>query len=122
MGLRPSCKGSQIIPFHKIWELMKKILSNSENLHSQKWAWNIAVLASVFFLIYLPSKESFSKSTPSSGYFDLLSLLPAGIYFTLLVTLLGSFAAVLVGLDFENKKNEKSKIRKIRKKKKRKNM
>ena len=77
---------------------MKKILSNSENLQSQKWAWNIAVLASVFFLVYLPSKESFSTSDQSGGYLELVSLLPAGIYYTLLVTLLGSFAAILVGL------------------------
>ena len=77
---------------------MKKILSNSEKFNSQKLAWNIAVLGSIFFLIYLPSKESFSKSAPSSGYLDILSLLPAGIYYTLLVTLLGSIAAVLVGL------------------------
>ena len=77
---------------------MKKILPNSENLQSQKWAWNIAVLVSVFFLVYLPSKESFSASDQSGGYLELVSLLPAGIYYTLLVTLLGSFAAILVGL------------------------
>ena len=77
---------------------MKKILPDSENLYSQKWAWNIAVLASIFFLVYLPSKESFSTSDQSGGYLELLLLLPAGIYYTLLVTLLGSFTAILVGL------------------------
>ena len=77
---------------------MKKTLPDSENLYSQKWAWNIAVLASIFFLVYLPSKESFSTSDQSGGYLELLLLLPAGIYYTLLVTLLGSFTAILVGL------------------------
>ncbi|MBC8283413.1 MAG: amino acid ABC transporter permease [Nitrospinae bacterium] len=77
---------------------MKKTLSNSEKINSQAWAWNMAVGVSILFLIYLPSKEAYSTSEQSGGYLDLLSLLPAGIFYTLLVTFLGSLAAILVGL------------------------
>ena len=77
---------------------MPRIISNSKNISSQTWAWNIAVLASILFLVYLPSKEALSTSDQSGGYLELLSLLPAGIYYTLLVTFLGSSAAIFVGL------------------------
>ena len=77
---------------------MPKIIFNSKNINSQTWAWNIAVLASILFLVYLPSKEALSTSNQSGGYLELLSLLPAGIYYTLLVTFLGSSAAIFVGL------------------------
>jgi len=77
---------------------MEKTVSTTEKINSQKWAWNIAVVASILFLVYLPSKEAFSTSEQSGGYLELLSLLPAGIFYTLLVTFLGSSAAILVGL------------------------
>lgn len=77
---------------------MKKLLPNPERISSQTWAWNIAVLASILFLIYLPSKEALSTSEEAGGYLELLFLLPAGIFYTLVVTFLGSFAAILVGL------------------------
>lgn len=77
---------------------MKKAPFNSKNFDSQTWAWNFAVTASFLFLVYLPSKEAFSTSKQPGGYVELLSLLPAGIFYTLLVTLLGSFAAILAGL------------------------
>ncbi len=77
---------------------MEKTISTKDKINSQKWAWNIAVFASIFFLIYLPAKEAFSTSEHSGGYLELISLLPAGIFYTLLVTFLGSSAAILVGL------------------------
>ena len=77
---------------------MKKILHNSKKLNSQNMPWNIAVLGSIFFLVYLPYKESVATSGMPGGYLELLKLLPAGIYYTLLVTLLGSFTAILFGL------------------------
>jgi len=77
---------------------MKKILHNSKKLNSQNMPWNIAVLGSIFFLVYLPYKESVATNGMPGGYLELLKLLPAGIYYTLLVTLLGSFSAILVGL------------------------
>ena len=77
---------------------MKKLISNLERISSQTWAWNIAILFSIIFLIYLPSKEALSASKPSGGYQELLSLLPSGIFYTLLITFLGSCAAVFVGL------------------------
>lgn len=67
-------------------------------MNTQTWAWNIAVLLGFVFLIYLPSKEAFFSNETSGGYLELLTLLPAGIFYTLLVTLLGSSAAILIGL------------------------
>ena len=66
--------------------------------NSQTWSWNIAVLASILFLVYLPSKEALSNGNQPGGYLELLLLLPAGIFYTLLVTFLGSSAAIFVGL------------------------
>ncbi|MEK9627769.1 MAG: amino acid ABC transporter permease [Nitrospinota bacterium] len=77
---------------------MANLKSNSGNFNSQTWAWNLAVLVSIIFLVYLPSKEALSATSQSGGYQELLSLLPAGVFYTLLVTLLGSSAAILVGL------------------------
>jgi polar amino acid transport system permease protein len=65
---------------------------------SQSWAWNLAVLMSFVFLVYLPAKEIFLTKEQSGGYIDLLALLPSGIFYTLLVTLLGSASAIVVGL------------------------
>lgn len=72
--------------------------SYSDKMNTQTWAWNIAVLLGFVFLIYLPSKEAFFSNETSGGYLELLTLLPAGIFYTLLVTLLGSSAAILIGL------------------------
>ena len=77
---------------------MSEILHNSKKINTNSGAWNIAVLISVVFLIYLPSKEALSTSEQSGGYLELLPLLPAGIFYTLLVTFLGSAAAILVGV------------------------
>ena len=77
---------------------MSEILHNSKKVNTHSGAWNIAVLISVVFLIYLPSKEALSTSEQSGGYLELVSLLPAGIFYTLLVTFLGSAAAILVGV------------------------
>jgi polar amino acid transport system permease protein len=77
---------------------MSEILHNSKKVNTNSGAWNIAVLISVVFLIYLPSKEALSTSEQSGGYMELLPLLPAGIFYTLLVTFLGSAAAILVGV------------------------
>ena len=71
---------------------MSEILHNSKKINTNSGAWNIAVLISIVFLIYLPSKEALSTSEQSGGYLELLSLLPAGIFYTLLVTFLGSAA------------------------------
>ena len=64
----------------------------------QSWAWNLAVLMSFIFLVYLPAREVFITKEQSGGYIDLLTLLPSGIFYTLLVTLLGSASAIVVGL------------------------
>ena len=73
------------------------IPSPSQN-KSQTWAWNLAVLMSFIFLVYLPAKEALIAKEQSGGYVELLSLLPSGIFYTLLVTLLGSASAIVVGL------------------------
>ncbi|MBT5028947.1 MAG: ABC transporter permease subunit, partial [Nitrospina sp.] len=73
------------------------IPSPSQN-KSQTWAWNLAVLMSFIFLVYLPAKEAFIAKEQTGGYVELLSLLPSGIFYTLLVTLLGSASAIVVGL------------------------
>ena len=73
-------------------------MSSSSQKKSQTWAWNLAVLMSFLFLVYLPAKEVFFAKEQSGGYVELLSLLPSGIFYTLLVTLLGSASAIVVGL------------------------
>tara|TARA_Y100001934_G_scaffold35886_1_gene41158 strand:- start:482 stop:1255 length:774 start_codon:yes stop_codon:yes gene_type:complete len=77
---------------------MERLISKLEKINSQAWAWNIAVLLSILFLIYLPSKEIFSTTLEAGGYIELLYLLPSGIFYTLVVTFLGSCSAILVGL------------------------
>lgn len=77
---------------------MTRKLYNPKNINSQTWAWNIAALVSFVFLVYLPSKEALTTINQSGGYLDLLLLLPEGIFYTLLVTFLGSSAAIFVGL------------------------
>ena len=61
-------------------------------------AWNLAVVLSFVLLVYLPGQEMFAAGDARKGYLDLLRFLPTGIFYTLLVTLLGSAAAVAVGL------------------------
>ena len=62
------------------------------------WAWNIAVIGSFIFLIYLPAQDAFSAREGGGDYLTLLKLLPTGIGYTLAVTLMGSAAAILIGL------------------------
>ena len=64
----------------------------------QPWGWNLAVLMSFILLVYLPAKETFLYKEDTGGYIELLSLLPSGIFYTLLVTFLGSISAIVVGL------------------------
>jgi len=61
-------------------------------------AWNIAVVLSFIFLIYLPAGDALTTKATPGDYLALVKLLPAGIGYTLLVTLLGSTAAIAVGL------------------------
>ena len=63
---------------------------NSPRNQTAQWTWNLAVALSLFFLIYLPLRES--------DYLTLLKLLPTGIAYTLGITLMGSAAAILMGL------------------------
>ncbi len=80
---------------HRLYITMSPPTQNN----SQTWAWNLAVLMSFLFLVYLPGKEVFLLSQEQSGgYRELLALLPSGIFYTLLVTLLGSASAIVVGL------------------------
>ncbi|MDH5763816.1 MAG: amino acid ABC transporter permease [Nitrospinota bacterium] len=62
------------------------------------WGWNAAVLLSFAFLVYLPAQEVFLAREVEGGYLALLKLLPTGIAYTLGVTILGSAAAIAVGL------------------------
>lgn len=62
------------------------------------WGWNAAVILSFAFLIYLPAREAFLITPVEGGYLALLKLLPTGIAYTLGVTLMGSAAAIAVGL------------------------
>ena len=65
---------------------------------SSKAAWNLLVLASMAFLVYLPAEDAFFRREGTGDYLTLLKLLPTGVGYTLLITFLGSAAAVLVGL------------------------
>lgn len=58
-----------------------------------RWAWRLALAASLFFLVYLPAQEP----PDQGGYLTLLKLLPTGIGYTLGITLLGSISAIAVG-------------------------
>ncbi len=62
------------------------------------WGWNVAVVFSFVFLVYLPAQEIFLEREIEGGYLALLKLLPMGIAYTLGVTLMGSTAAIAVGL------------------------
>jgi polar amino acid transport system permease protein len=73
-------------------------MTHSSQIKKQSWAWNLAVMMSFLFLVYLPAKEVFIAKEQSGGYVELLSLLPSGVFYTLLVTLLGSTSAIVVGL------------------------
>ena len=68
----------------------KNTMTNTPQIKNQNWAWNLALLLSFLFLVYLPAKEVFIDKEQSGGYVELLSLLPSGVFYTLLVTLLGS--------------------------------
>jgi polar amino acid transport system permease protein len=70
----------------------------NRNDHTARLAWNIAVLLSGFFLIYLPARESFTSPQGEGDYLQLLRLLPTGVAYTLGITILGSLAAITVGL------------------------
>ena len=61
-------------------------------------AWNVAVGLSFTFLLYLPTRDRFSISSVDGDYWTLLTLMPSGIAYTLLVTVLGSCSAIAVGL------------------------
>ncbi|QPJ61568.1 MAG: amino acid ABC transporter permease [Candidatus Nitronauta litoralis] len=69
---------------------------NNGTPQASKWAWNILVGISLIFLVILPAQESFTPSE-GGGYLALASLLPKGIVYTLLITLMSSAAAILVG-------------------------
>ncbi|MZG30920.1 MAG: amino acid ABC transporter permease [Nitrospinae bacterium] len=73
-------------------------MNQSLKIKTQSWAWNLAVLMSFVFLVYLPAQEAFTSKEQSGGYMELLSLLPYGVFYTLLVTLLGSVSAIIIGL------------------------
>ena len=73
-------------------------MNQSLKIKTQSWAWNLAVLMSFVFLVYLPAQEAFASKEQSGGYMELLSLLPYGVFYTLLVTLLGSVSAIIIGL------------------------
>ena len=72
-------------------------MNSSSQINSQSWAWNIAVLMSFTLLIYLPAHETLIAKEQSSNYLELFLLLPSGVFYTLLVTLLGSASAIIVG-------------------------
>ena len=62
------------------------------------WGWNAAVVLSFVFLVYLPAQEIFLEQQKEGSYLELIKLLPMGIAYTLGVTLMGSAAAIAVGL------------------------
>ena len=70
---------------------------NTTQITNKNWAWNIAVLMSFILLFYLPAHEILITKEKSGGYSELFLLLPSGVFYTLLVTLLGSASAIVVG-------------------------
>ena len=70
---------------------------NTTQITNKNWAWNIAVLMSFVLLFYLPAHEILITKEKSGGYYELFLLLPSGVFYTLLVTLLGSASAIVVG-------------------------
>lgn len=73
----------------------KDLTSNKRT--SAHLAWNIAVVGSFVLLVYLPANDLFFVEAGPRDYLDLLPLLPVGIGYTLMVTLLGSVSAITVG-------------------------
>jgi polar amino acid transport system permease protein len=72
-------------------------MNSLSRINTQNWAWNIAVLMSFAFLFYLPAHETLITKEQSGSYAELFLLLPSGVFYTLLVTLLGSTSAIIVG-------------------------
>ena len=70
---------------------------NTTQTRNKNWAWNIAVLMSFILLFYLPAHEILITKEKPGGYSELFLLLPSGVFYTLLVTLLGSASAIVVG-------------------------
>ena len=70
---------------------------NTTQITNKNWAWNIAVLMSFVLLFYLPAHEILITKEKLGGYSELFLLLPSGVFYTLLVTLLGSASAIVVG-------------------------
>jgi polar amino acid transport system permease protein len=76
----------------------KDLTLNTSKKTSAHVGWNIAVVGSFILLVYLPTKDFFLvKQGGVRDYFDLLNLLPVGIGYTLMITLLGSVSAIAVG-------------------------
>ena len=69
----------------------------AQTVSAAHWAWNIAVVGSFIFLIYLPAKDAFFVREGAGDYLTLLKLLPTGIGYTLAVTFMGSATAILIG-------------------------
>ena len=69
-----------------------------KNEKNNKLGWNLVVLISFFFLVYLPVSDRFFAVPNSGDYWVLFNLLPSGVFYTLLVTILGSTASIAVGL------------------------
>ncbi|MBI4384621.1 MAG: amino acid ABC transporter permease [Nitrospinae bacterium] len=77
---------------------MDRADTSADRSTASHWAWNLALAAGFAFLVYLPARDSFLAREEPGHYLDLLKLLPAGIGYTLGITLLGSAAAIGVGL------------------------
>jgi len=69
-----------------------------KNQNNSKFAWNLLVITSIALLVYLPAGDAIFQKEGSGNYLTLIRLLPTGIFYTLLITILGSAAAILVGL------------------------
>jgi polar amino acid transport system permease protein len=69
-----------------------------KNKATSKLAWNLLVIASIALLVYLPAGDAIFHKGRSGDYLTLVKLLPTGIFYTLLITILGSAAAILVGM------------------------
>jgi polar amino acid transport system permease protein len=71
--------------------------SGNKTARPGHWAWNIVVAASFLLLVYLPANDAFLPDPAERDYLRLLPFLPKGIFYTLMVTLLGSLSAIVVG-------------------------
>ncbi len=76
---------------------MRDSVKTAARTGPQHWAWYLALAGSLFFLVYLPAHDATLPEGETKDYLMLLPLLPQGIGITLLVTLLGSAAAIAVG-------------------------